>query len=121
MRRVAIAFAAFVLAHVVFAFAMRETFGTAGALTVGAVGIGALVIVGVPAFVLFRRRGWLAWWQFAAGGAVLGLACVVPLAAAGATFAAALAPAFAALGMLHAVLFWLVAVWRNKALVPAKA
>ena len=121
MRRVAVVFAAFVLAHIAFAFAMRETFGTAGALTVGAVGVGALVVVGIPAFAVFRRRGWLAWWQFAAGGAVLGVVCAVPLAAAGVRFAAALAPAFAAIGMLHAVLFWLLAVWRNKALVPAKA
>lgn len=121
MRRVVVTFVAFVLAHVVFAFAMREAFGTAGALTVGAAGVGALVALGIPAFVAFRRRGWLAWWQFAVGGAALGLACVVPLAVAGAVFAAALAPAFAALGMLHAVAFWILAVWRNKALAPTPA
>ena len=120
MRRVAAVFAAFVLAHAVFAIAMRDTFGLAGALTVGATGVGALIVLGIPAFVAFRRRGWLSWWQFAVGGAALGLACVVPLALAGTAFAAALAPAFAALGMLHAVAFWGLAVWRNKALVPTR-
>ena len=121
MRRVAIVFAGFVLAHVVFAFAMRDAFGPAGALTVGATGVGALVVLGIPAFVAFRRRGWLAWWQFAIGGAALGLACAVPLALTGTAFAAALAPAFAALGMLHALAFWVLAVWRNKALVTTRA
>jgi hypothetical protein len=121
MRRVLFVFVAFVLAHVVFAFAMRDAFGPAGALTVGATGVGALVVLGIPAFVALRRRGWLAWWQFAAGGAALGIVCAVPLALAGMAFAAALAPAFAALGMLHAVAFWVLAVWRNKALAPTGA
>ena len=121
MPRVAATFGALVLAHLVFAFAMRGDFGTVGSLAVATVGIGALVIIGIPAFIAFRRRGWLAWWQFGAGGALMGLACAAPLAAAGATFAAALAPAFAALGMLHALLFWLAAVWHNRALAATKA
>lgn len=121
MRRVAIAFALLVLAHVAFAVAMRREFGTAGALTVAAAGVGGLVVLGVPAFVVFRRRGWLSWWQFATGGAALGLACAVPFAVGGGTLAVALAPTFAALGMLHAVLFWLIAIWRNKALTAGSA
>lgn len=121
MRRVAIAFALFVLAHVAFAVAMRDDFGAAGALTVAATGVGGLVVLGVPAFVLFRRRGWLLWWQFAMGGGVLGLACGVPFAVGGGTLVAALVPAFVALGVLHAVLFWLIAVWRNKALTTVSA
>lgn len=116
MKRVVATFALIALAHALFAFAMRGHFGAAGSLTVGAVGVGAVLVVGVPAFVLVRRRGWLAWWQLAAGGTALGLACALPFAVAGAVVAGAIAPAFAALGMLHGLAFWLLAVWRNPAL-----
>jgi hypothetical protein len=115
MYRVRLAFAFFVAAHLAFAFAMRGSFGTAGALTVAGTGVGGIALLGVPAFLLFRRRGWLAWWQLGAGGAVLGLACALPFAVAGTALATALAPAFAALGMLHGILFWLLALWRNRA------
>jgi hypothetical protein len=122
VRRVAVAFACLVLAHVAFAVAMRRDFGTAGALTVAAAGIGSLIVLGVPAFLLFRRRGWLAWWQFGAGGGVLGLVAAMPFAVGGGlTLGAALAPAFTALGMLHALLFWVTGVWRNKALTGSSA
>jgi hypothetical protein len=116
VKRVAATFAFLALAHAVFAFAMRGHFGAAGSLTVAAVGIGAVLVVGIPAFLLLRRRGWLAWWQLGAGGAAVGLACAVPFAAAGTVLAGAIAPAFAALGMLHGLAFWLLAVWRNAAL-----
>ncbi len=122
MPRVVVAFVCLALAHVVFAVVMRRDFGAAGALAVAAAGIGGLIVLGVPAFLLFRRRGWLAWWQFGAGGGALGLIVAIPFGVGGGpTLAAALAPAFAALGMLHAVLFWLIAVWRNKALRAASA
>jgi hypothetical protein len=116
--RVAAAFALLALAHALFAFAMRGHFGTAGSLTVGAVGVGAVLVVGIPAFLFVRRRGWLTWWQLGAGGALLGLGCTLPFAVAGAVVAGAIAPAFAALGMLHGLAFWLLAVWRNPALAP---
>jgi hypothetical protein len=59
------------------------------------------------------------WWQLPR--AVARRSRAAPFAVGGSTLAAALAPAFAALGLLHAVLFWLIAVWRNKALTTAPA
>ena len=35
------------------------------------------VILGIPAFYLFRRSGWIEWWHFVLGGAAIG--CIPPL------------------------------------------
>ena len=35
------------------------------------------VILGIPALYLFRRSGWVEWWHFVLGGAVIG--CIPPL------------------------------------------
>lgn len=116
MRRVAATFLLFVLAHLVLAFAMRDDFGTTGSLTVAGVGVAAVIVAGVPAFLFFHRRAWLSWWQFAAGGGIIGLLCTLPFSVGGAVLAVTLAPAFAALGVLHGLAFWLLAVWRNREL-----
>jgi hypothetical protein len=71
----------------------------------------------VPAFILFHRRGWLRWWQFAVGGGAIGLVCTLPFAVGGATIVGALAPAFLALGTLHGLVFWALAIWRNTDLI----
>ena len=121
MRRVVATFALFVLAHLVFAFAMHRDFGATGTLTIAAVGVAAILVLGVPAFVLLQRRSWLRVWQVAAGGAILGLLCTFPFAAAGLTVAASLAPLFVALGALHGLIFWFLAVWRNRSLTASQA
>ena len=56
-------------------------------------------------------------------GALVGLVCPLPFAVGGIVLAAALAPAFFALGLLLGLLFWLLALWRNNGLVrrPADA
>ena len=82
-----------------------------------------MLLLGVPAFVFCYRRGWLEWWQMVLGGALVGLVCALPFAVGGTVLAAALAPAFFALGLLLGLLFWLLALWRNNRLVrrPADA
>jgi hypothetical protein len=85
---------------------------------VAAVATTATLVLGVPAFMLFYRRGWLGWWQLAFGGACIGLVCVFPFAVGGTAVAGALAPTFVALGVLHGLLFWVLAVWRNVRLTP---
>ena len=116
MRRVVGTFVLFVLAHLAFAFTMRRDFGTTGTLTVAVVGVAAIIVVGIPAFVMFRRHAWLAWWQLAAGGGIIGVLCTLPFSVGGIVVAATLAPAFAAIGVLHGLAFWLLAVWCNPAL-----
>ena len=50
------------------------------------------VLLGIPAFYLFRRFGWLAWWHFVLGGAVIG--CIPPLIRSSDTYPSAVCPRF---------------------------
>jgi len=90
-------------------------------LTVAPVAALATLLLGVPAFVFCYRCGWLEWRQMALGGALVGLVCVLPFAVGGTVLAAALAPAFFALGLLLGLLFWVLALWRNNRLVRRPA
>ena len=101
----------------------RHETGADAAPTVAPVAALATLRLGVPAFVFCYRRGWLEWWQMVLGGALVGLVCALPFAVGGTVLAAALAPAFFALGLLLGLLFWLLALWRNNRLVgrPANA
>lgn len=67
--------------------------------------------VGIPVFLWFRRRGWLRWWQAVAGGVGIGLLSALPFAVRDPGFLAFAVPAFANIGAVHGLLFWLLAVW----------
>jgi hypothetical protein len=113
MGRVAATFAFLALVYPLIAFVTGGEFDVGGLFVLAGVTTTATVILGVPAFVLFFRRGWLSWWQFAFGGAIIGLLCAIPFAVGGAAVARALAPGFLAFGALHGLLFWALAIWRN--------
>ena len=77
------------------------------------------VLVAVPAFLLFRRRGWLSWWQVTLGG----LLCSLPFIAlyafvAGPYHVEIYGPAniliFAAVGAGVGFAFWWIALFRNE-------
>jgi hypothetical protein len=77
------------------------------------------LFVAVPAFLLFRWRGWLSWWQVTLGGMI----CAVPFIAlysfsAGRYHVEIYGPAnilfFASLGAAVGFLFWWVALFRNE-------
>lgn len=118
VRRVAAAFVVLALLFPAGALLLHADIGATGVLTVGGIPFIAILAVGVPLFALLRRRGWLAWWHFAAGGALLGLACTLPFAIGGRALVAGLAPAFAVLGGACGLLFWALAVWGNAGLAP---
>ena len=117
MRRVTVVFLLLAVGYPLFAWVMSAEFGAGGALALAGVATAATLLLGVPAFILFHRRGWLRWWQFAVGGGAIGLACTLPFAVGGATIVGALAPAFLALGAVHGLVFWALAIWRNRALL----
>jgi hypothetical protein len=117
MRRDFATFAFLALIYPLIAFVAGREFGVDGAPMVAGVATTATLLFGVPAFVLFFRRGWLSWWQFVFGGALIGLLCTIPFAVGGAAVVGALAPTFLALGALHGLLFWAPAVWRNMGLI----
>ncbi|MFO0244921.1 MAG: hypothetical protein ACK53H_05990 [Betaproteobacteria bacterium] len=91
----------------------------AGVFTVAGSVLLALLILAV-----FRRRGWLRWWQLVAGGALIGGVLpflsfplsgttVDPGAAPDIRFALLLFAWFAALGAIHALALWAIAVVGN--------
>lgn len=91
-----------------------------GALRVGSVTAISVLGPGVPGFIYFRCRGWWRPWQFVVGGVLGGLlGGVVFLQTDAANFGFLLAM-FAAAGAGHALLFWLVAVWRNPGLTTPR-
>ncbi len=38
---------------------------------------GAAIIFGIPALILFERKGWTRWWQYTAAGAAIGFAVMM--------------------------------------------
>ena len=62
-------------------------------------------LLGIPAYFLFKRLGWLRPWQVAAGGAALGLGVALLLNAHEPTAVLR----FAGLGALASSVFWLIA------------
>jgi hypothetical protein len=87
------------------------------------VAYGCALIFGVPAFLIFRRLRWLAWWQVTLGG----IGCLVPLL----LFYIVTAPVahLAAYGLNNGLIlasysgatafcFWVIAIWRNRDLEP---
>jgi len=117
MRRVVLAFTCVALAFPLIVFVAGGNHADGGALTVAGVTTSATLVCGVPAYCLFLRCGWVSWWQFAFGGALIGLLCSIPFAVGGSALVAALAPTFLALGALHGVLFWVLTIWRNAGLM----
>jgi hypothetical protein len=90
-------------------------FGFAGAWLV----YPAMLVAGVPLYSLFRRYGWLGWWQVGIGGSMAGALTMVVLAAAQRDISVStlvMGLIFSAVGFVSGVFFWLVAVVHSNAL-----
>ena len=78
----------------------------------------ATTIFGLPLFVLFRRQHWLRWWQVSFGGLLVGLlAMSVVFAMVRAVNVYGFV--FGGVGFVSGFFFWLMAVFRNRALTTA--
>jgi len=93
--------------------------------TVMIVGLGGLVaypaamVLGIPLFVLCRKRQWLRLWQVALGSTLVGAFSTVPfslLNLKGLTVSLEYIPLFCGVGFVAGIAFWLIAVFRNRAL-----
>jgi len=76
--------------------------------------------LGVPMFYALRRRRQLTALNCMLSGAALGFACAAPFALTDARLLAFVVPAFTAIGALHGLVFWPIAVWRNRNLTSAQ-
>jgi hypothetical protein len=113
MARAALAFAVAVFAFPLFVLLLGQPDAWGGALRVGAITVTGVVVIGAPAFLVFRCRGWWEPWRFILGGTLGGLLCAPVFMATGAPTFWFFAILFALGGACHALLFWLIAAWRN--------
>lgn len=71
---------------------------------------GAAVVVGIPAFYVFSRKGWTKWWQYAVAGAAIGIGILFGMsAAARESVLPSVALLFIAMGVVSTTVFWLIA------------
>jgi len=89
----------------------------AGASLVALFTISGALVVGVPLFVWFKKRGWLKCWQSLLGGAVAGVVVSLPFLVSGWLGYLYYAGIFSGIGAFHALVFWVIAVYRNRALL----
>lgn len=71
------------------------------------------VLMGVPLFIYFRYKGWLGWWRMALGGFGIGIFCSLIALPAGFDVFLFTCGVFGFVGILHALMFWVIGVWRN--------
>jgi len=90
--------------------------GSMGAL----VAYPAMVLFGIPLFFLFRKRGWLTWWQVSLGGFLVGALSMLAFALYVGTLSGGLEYVllFCGVGLCSGLAFWAIAVFRNRALTP---
>jgi hypothetical protein len=108
--------AAFVLAPLL-ASAM---YGPLGLLVVLPIALLVTAALATPLFFLFRRRGWLKWWQVGSAGLLSGLLFSVlfdwPTSDRFDAFGLQDALNFGGVGLLIAIAFWWIGVYRNSSL-----
>lgn len=120
MWRVVLGFLFASLAYPAFVALAGPASSTASVLRVAAVTCGGVLLVGLPAFLWFRCRGWWQPWRYLAGGGLGGLLLALVLLKPGAGNVLFLSLVFVFGGLAHALLFWVVAVWRNPALTAPR-
>lgn len=78
------------------------------------------VLLGVPFLIYVNPEQRPTFWETVSAGGCIGIICALPLVLATGPFVVVFVAYFLPMGMAHGVVFWLVAVWRNRAL-PIRA
>ncbi len=91
------------------------------------VGVGALiaypaaVLLGIPAFLICRRHGWLRFWQVAVAATLVGILSsggILLTTDSGIISVTQYVPLSGAVGLVSGVAFWAMVLFRNRALTP---
>jgi hypothetical protein len=91
-----------------------ETFVVGGLL----VFYGLAAVIGIPLFLLCRHLSWLEWWQISLMGGLLPLLVAIawvvdPPCCQSTAFRVIEAVFFVLMGVVSALCFWLIGLWRN--------
>lgn len=120
MGRIALAFGVATFAFPMFILLSGTPDAWGGALRVGGITAIGVLGLGLPAFYLFRCKGWWHPWRFVLGGTLGGLLCALFMLDAQASNFWFFAVVFGLGGAAHAILFWFVAAWRNPELTQPR-
>jgi hypothetical protein len=108
--------AAFVLAPVLVSVFFYGPLGLVGVLPIALL---VTAVLATPLYFMFRRRGWLKWWQVGLAGLLCGVAFALLFDSTSPQRLDALgiedALNFGGVGMLVAIVFWWLALYRNRA------
>lgn len=90
----------------------------------GVIAYPCALLVGVPLFVMLRRRNMLEWWRVVGAGAIVGMLGSIALALLGwggmkAQDATSFLAMSVVVGVITGAVFWITGVYRNPALAPA--
>ena len=114
MLRVVLGFLLCALAYPIVIIASGSSGALGGAGYVAVFTVGITVVVAWPLYAWYLKKRWFKLWQSLIGGAFAGLLASVPFAFAGSWYIAwFFASVFGGIGAAHALVFWLVAIWRN--------
>lgn len=72
-----------------------------------------VLLLGLPALILFCKLQWWQPWRFVAGGGIGGVLCALPFLTAPSFSPMFLVALFALLGLGFSAIFWFTGIWRN--------
>jgi putative effector of murein hydrolase len=80
----------------------------------------ATIAFGLPLFLLFYKFYWLTWWQVSGGGLLAGVLTTISMAlfADGPSTTLDFAKVVCPTALVAGLTFWLIAIFRNRALAP---
>lgn len=116
MRRALAAYLAVALAFPALILMLDLQHALGGATFVISVLLAVVLLLGLPALILFCKLQWWEPWRFLAGGGIGGVLCALPFLAAPSFSPIFLVALFALIGVGFSGIFWLSGIWRNDGL-----
>jgi len=112
--RILIGFIAAALVAPVVVLLADRSFGFFWFTMIGSFSVPLALVVGYPLFIVLRRRGFITLpWCVGAGAIISGLGVLIFGAVTNELAAVNWAPGFLIIGVVSAMAFWLIAVWKN--------